>query len=53
MRLPSMLKFFFSSDAKFKPAATHALAHTTKEVGGRSSPGPADAVGNNPENRGV
>ena len=37
--------FFFFSDAKFRPAATHALAHTTKEVGGRSSPGPADAVG--------
>jgi hypothetical protein len=52
--------FFFFSDAKFKPAATHALTQprtsaegarfdtrtrTTKGVGGRSSLGPADAVG--------
>jgi hypothetical protein len=36
---------FFFSDAKLKPAATHALTQPTKDVGGRSSLGPADALG--------
>jgi hypothetical protein len=38
-------KFFFPSHAKFRPAATHAPTQPTKEVGGRSLLGPADAVG--------
>jgi hypothetical protein len=32
--------FFLFSDSKFRPAATH----TTRDVGGRRSLGPADAV---------
>jgi hypothetical protein len=39
--------FFFPplTPSLIKPAATHTRTHTTKEAGGKSSLGPADAVG--------